>query len=249
MKATVTYIYHNCFILKEPSRTFLFDYPGNLFLNAKMRKIVTTELRDSKVFIFASHSHYDHFNPKIVDLAKTASQAILILSHDIIDKHPQFRKLKNCIIAKPQANYEIEGIRIKTLLSNDQGVAYLIQTGENNIYFGADLAKWSWDEFTPEERRKMEKHFQKAINTLAETKIDIAFENTDQRLANWAGAAEFIETVKPDLFIPMHTFGKTGSLKRFVESLGQTESKIFLYKQVGDTIDFEGGSSPGMLLE
>ncbi len=242
MKVSVTYINHNCFLLKETSRIFLFDYPDGRFLTAKMREIVTSELRDARAFIFASHGHQDHFNPEIASLAKAASQATLVLSDDIIDSHPQFRNLENCLIVKPQGLYETEGIKIKTFPSNDLGVAYLIQIGNLNVYFGGDLAKWSWDDFTPEERRWMEDQFQKTIKTLAESKIDIAFENTDQRLANWAGAAEFIDTVKPALFVPMHTFGKTGSLKRFVENLGKSESKIFLYRKVGEQINFEDWS-------
>lgn len=238
MKATITYIYHNCFILKEASRTFLFDYPSDRFLTSGMREIVINELRDSRVFIFASHGHQDHFNPKIVDLAKVASQATLVLSDDIIDSHPQFRSLENCFIVKTQELYEIEGIKIKTFPSNDLGVAYLIQIENRTIYFGGDLAKWSWDDFTPEERHWMEEHFQKTIEALAECHIDIAFENTDPRLPNWAGAAEFIETVRPDLFIPMHTFGDLNSLGRFVKNLSRTGSKIFQYREIGAKLDF-----------
>jgi len=237
MKATITYINHNCFILKEASRTFLFDYPGDRFLTPKMREIVTAELQGSRAFIFASHSHQDHFNPKIVDLAKVASQATLVLSDEIINNHPQFEKIENCIITKPQGVYKIDKIKVSTFPSNDLGVAYLIKLDELTIYFGGDLAKWSWDEFTPEERSWMERHFQETINSLAKYQIDIAFENTDQRLTNWAGAAEFIKTVKPTLFVPMHTFGKTDSLKRFVKELGQTKSTVFLYQKVGDKID------------
>ncbi len=238
MRATVTYIHHNCFILKEPSRTFLFDYPSDRFLTSKMREIVTNELIGQKVYLFASHSHQDHFNPKLGDLAKVASEATFVLSEDIIKSHPRFGKLENCIISKPSEMYEIDEIKVKTFLSNDLGVAYLIQTGDLTVYFGGDLAKWSWDDFTPEERRWMEEHFLKTVATLAEHQIDIAFENTDPRLPNWAGAAEFIEVAKPKLFVPMHTFGDLGSLERFLKDLGRTESKIFQYRETGAKIDF-----------
>lgn len=238
MKATVTYIHHNCFILKVSSRTFLFDYPDDRFLTAEMREVVTNELQGSKAYIFASHSHQDHFNPKLMDLVKNTSQAVLVLSEDIITKQPRFGKIDNCIIVKPAATYELEQLRINSFPSNDLGVAYLIQSEALNIYFGGDLAKWSWDDFTPEERRWMEDHFQKTIEILTEQRIDIAFENTDPRLPNWAGASEFIRTVKPKLFIPMHTFGDLDSLGRFMKDLGPTESKIFQYRETGDQIDF-----------
>ncbi|MGE5606995.1 MAG: MBL fold metallo-hydrolase [Bacteroidota bacterium] len=238
MKATVTYIYHNCFILKESSRTFLFDYPDDRFLTAKMREVVTNELRGSKVFIFASHSHQDHFNPKLMELAKVASQSTFILSEDIIKKHPRFGKSENCVIVRPSEAYELEKIRIKSFPSNDLGVAYLIQNEGLTVYFGGDLAKWSWDDFTPEERRWMEERFQNTIEALAQHQIDLAFENTDPRLPNWAGAAEFIQIVKPKLFVPMHTFGDLDSLGRFMKDLGPTKSKIFQYRKTGDQIDF-----------
>lgn len=249
MKATVTYIHHNCFILKESSRTFLFDYPDDRFLTSKMREIVTAELRGSRAVIIVSHSHQDHFNRKIDDLAKIASQTTLVLPDELINGHPRFGKVENCIIVKPQEIYELDEIKISTFLSNDLGVAYLIRIGDLTIYFGGDLAKWSWDDFTQTERSWMEDHFQKTIEALAIHQIDIAFENTDPRLPNWAGAAEFIEIVRPTLFVPMHTFGKTESLKRFVENLGRTESKIFLYREVGDQIDFEDDSTSQIPLE
>lgn len=238
MKATVTYIHHNCFILKEPSRTLLFDYPDDRFLTPKMRETVTNKLQGSKAIVFASHSHQDHFNPQLMNLAKIASQATLVLSQDIIKRHPQFGEFKNCLIVKPSEAYGLEKMGIRTFPSNDLGVAYLIQSHGLTVYFGGDLAKWSWDDFTPEKRHWMEEHFQKTIGTLAKQPIDIAFENTDPRLPNWAGATEFLHTVKPKLFVPMHTFGDLDSLDRFTKDLDQTDSKIFQYRKTGDQIDF-----------
>ncbi len=237
MKAVITYVHHNCFILKDSSRTFLFDYPDDRFLTPRMREVVTNGLRGSKAFVFASHSHQDHFNPKLMDLAETTSQATFILSEDIVERHPRFGKVENCIIIKPSKTYELEKIQINSFPSNDLGVAYLIQSGDRTVYFGGDLAKWSWDDFTPRERHWMEEHFQNTIETLAKYRIDIAFENTDPRLPNWAGAAEFIQTVKPKLFVPMHAFGDLHSLEGFVKDLGRTESEIFQYHETGDRID------------
>lgn len=238
MKGTIIYIHHNCFILKESSRTFLFDYPGESYLTPRMREIATNELRGSQAFIFVSHSHQDHFNPKIVDLAKLTANARMIISDDILKSHPRLEKAENCLIVKPEAVYELDEVKITTFSSNDLGVAYLIQSGNLTIYFGGDLAKWSWDEFTPEERRWMEEHFQKTIDSLAKHRIDIAFENTDSRLPNWAGAADFISTVQPELFVPMHTFGDLDSLGRFVQELGPAQSKIFQYRETGAKIEF-----------
>ena len=238
MKIVITYIHHNCFILKGPSWTLLFDYPDDRFLTPQMRETVTNGLWGSKAFIFASHSHQDHFNPQLMDVAKIASQATLVLSQDIIERQPRLGKVENCFIVKPSEVYGLEQMRIKTFPSNDLGVAYLIQTNELTVYFGGDLAKWSWDDFTPEERRWMEGHFQKTIETLAKQPIDIAFQNTDPRLPNWAGATEFLYTVKPKLFVPMHTFGDLDSLGRFMKDLGRIESKIFQYQETGEQIDF-----------
>lgn len=238
MKATITYIHHNCFILKESSRTFLFDYPGEPYLTPRIRESVTNELRGSKALIFVSHSHQDHFNPKIVDLAKLTAKAGIIISDDILKSHPRLEKVENCLSVKPEAVYVLDELKITTFPSNDLGVAYLIQTGNLTIYFGGDLAKWSWDDFTPKECRRMEEHFQKTIDSLAKHRIDIAFENTDSRLANWAGAADFIKAVKPGLFVPMHTFGDLDSLERFVTELGPVESKIFQYRETGAKIEF-----------
>ncbi|MDD5090134.1 MAG: hypothetical protein PHQ23_04380, partial [Candidatus Wallbacteria bacterium] len=102
------------------------------------------------------------------------------------------------------------------------------------VYFGGDLARWVWDDLSAEETTLYLDYYDHLINRLAEEEIDIAFSNADRRIAGWSGAPEFIRTVKPGVFVPMHTFNETHYLEEFGNHMGKTCSNIFLYRQVGD---------------
>jgi L-ascorbate metabolism protein UlaG (beta-lactamase superfamily) len=132
---------------------------------------------------------------------------------------------------------------IHTFLSNDQGVAFLINYANLNIYFGGDLANWQWDGLTKPETRLLVDYFSEVLTKLKQWPIQIAFSNTDPRLNNWSGAAQFIETIKPKLFVPMHTFGETGAINKFLSEHPlqniSSESVFFQYQETGDSILLE----------
>jgi hypothetical protein len=145
----------------------------------------------------------------VFEFEKNAESAQFIISDDVAARGQRSK----IITVSPDSNYAIAGYGVETFKSNDQGVAFLIRAKDRLIYFGGDLAKWSWDEFDAATRNHMETVFYKMIEKLKKQKIDIAFSNADERLANWAGGAEFAKTVAPGVFVPMHSFGNTASIK------------------------------------
>ncbi len=238
MRTEITYIHHNCFILKTGGDCLLFDYPAASYLKSGEAEIVRSKIKGSRLFVFISHGHPDHYTPAVFDLEKHATEAHFIISDDV----GCGRGRTNLISVETDSNYAIAGYRVETFRSNDQGVAFLIHAPEGVVYFGGDLAKWSWDEFDAKTRNYMETVFYKMVEKLKKHRIDIAFSNADERLDNWAGGAEFAKLVAPRVFVPMHAFGNTASIKKFVgenrAAFGEN-IKIFEYCRPGDSICFE----------
>ncbi len=235
----ITYIFHNCFILKWERQTFLFDYPADQYLTEPMRKTVISTVKDTDLSIFSSHNHPDHFNRNITSLNTYCRKVTYILSKDILKKNRQLLELPCCITAGPDQVLQTDCLEITTFRSNDQGVAFLIKLAGLFIYFGGDLANWHWDELTKAEEKLLVNYFREVLTKLQSWPISIAFSNTDPRLKNWAGAAQFIETIKPKLFVPMHTFGETNKLSQFIVENPNLPSRIFIYRDTGDKISLE----------
>lgn len=243
MKAEITYIFHNCFILKIQSRAFIFDYPADRFLTREMKEMVFSEIKKNSLTVLSSHSHQDHFNPDIVEFLKYTPDTTFILSSDILEAGFKIKGLNipnpvddSLVVVEPENRYKVKDFTLQTFQSTDLGVAFLITFAGLKIYFGGDLANWNWDELEPDERSQMEESFRKTLEKLEKQQIHIAFVNADSRLSNWAGAAEFMERIKPELFVPMHSFGQTEKMAEFAKEAPQTGKDIFLYKKPGDKI-------------
>jgi len=239
MQVQISYIHHNCFILKIGRTALLFDYPGDGFLDETRRAAVFAGIQNTDLFVFASHFHPDHFNPRLAELQPYPRRIFYILSSDILKKNRQLANLPECYAASPDQVYRIGDLEARAFLSNDEGVAYLIKYRDTNIYFGGDLANWNWDGLSPAERRLCVDYFAEVLEKLRQWPIAIAFSNADPRLPNWSGAAQFAETVKPKLFVPMHAFGETEKIGQFVKKNPNLPCRIFEYRNTGDSITLE----------
>lgn len=240
MQIQITYIFHNCFTLKLPDKTFLFDYPADQYLDEIRRTAIISQIQNTDLYLFSSHNHADHFNRNFMDLSSYTKSLTGILSRDIVAKNRQFKTISSCHAVEADQSYPMGDFTVDTFLSNDEGVAFLIHHGPINIYFGGDLANWHWEDLNKQELRLLVTYFGEVLEKIKKWPIQIAFSNTDQRLANWAGAAQFMEAVKPKLFVPMHTFGEAQSLVKFMnENPIDPGTEFFQYYQTGDTMNIE----------
>ena len=129
----VTYLDHSGFLLEGKDRYFIFDYYKGELPPLDRKK---------EVLVFCSHSHRDHYNPKIFDLLdERGLRYRAVLANDISDEK-RLSKIEHCFV-EPDQSYQLEsGIRVETLLSNDSGVAFIVSTGEGSIYHAGDLNDW-----------------------------------------------------------------------------------------------------------
>ncbi len=239
MNITITYIHHNCFVLKTPCRTFLFDYPGDSHLPERGEAMVRKAVAGSDLAVFISHSHEDHMNDDLVSMASTAATVRYVLSDDVEDMRPEvIPQDAEVLIVEPDERYEWNGMVIKTLMSNDLGVAFLVTDGNFRFYYGGDLAKWIWKGASSRDREFTENFFRKTMVQVRDFKPHVAFSNVDKRLENMAGGVEAYREARAQVFVPMHTFGDTTWLHE-VEGLNEGgRSQLFLYTSPGERAEF-----------
>ncbi len=243
MKVQITYLYHSCFTLQVDKKVLLFDYPNRSIdstLDEKIRSIV----QGSELYIFISHAHGDHFSPNVTKFSTFAEETHHVASNDvpkktIINKTGCRRNNNTFTQVDPDRNYKIKNLQFKTFKSNDAGVAFFIDLRGKKIYYGGDLAKWNWPEWSEEKVSEHVKAFEDVINELKNEDVDIAFSNMDERLPSWAGPVEFIEKVQPRYFVPMHTFGNEEWIDDLVNEEIKAKSEIFHYEKPGETFYFE----------
>ncbi|MFO8110625.1 MAG: MBL fold metallo-hydrolase [Thermoplasmata archaeon] len=226
-KIKVTYIYHSSFILECSGKTLLFDPPGRGFLPGDIWDTIEKQVKNKDLYVFISHGHGDHYSPRVFDLEAKYTQ--YIVPDDI--NYPN-----NAVVLSDEEIREVKDLHVRTFKSNDQGVAYLIKLHNRTIYFGGDLAKWDWPEWSKKKRRVHVKIFKKTLEHLRGLDIDIAFSNMDKRLKSWAGPVDFIDKVKPKYFVPIHTFGNEEWISDLIEADTPKETTIVQYYKPGDSI-------------
>lgn len=208
------YIYHSCFILEFESYILIFDYYKNPDGKEDYLNEVFSSKKSSnkKILVFSSHSHYDHFNPEILEWSKKHFDISYILSSDIYENNSISLK-NNYFIARENEKISFDSnIEIFSFGSTDLGVSFLVKINNNLIFHAGDLNWWNWgEEDTEEEALEMENNFKMIISNIENTaknlgNIDIAFFPIDPRLGIHSkdGADYFIQVLNPKNLVPMH---------------------------------------------
>lgn len=240
MPARITYVYHNCFILEAGGRTLVFDYPAPEHRNDRAESVVREALEGADAYIFFSHSHPDHCSPEIIELAKAAAHAYYVLSFDVPDMVPEL-DIEGAAVVEPEGDeYQIGDLAVMGLESTDLGVAFLIRTPEALVYFGGDLAEWTWEGLSETALDRERAYFEECLGEISAFGPDIVFANLDVRLANLGGGPQIVRRVKPKVFAPMHGFGKTDLISTAARNMeAPAETVVFVYRETGDTLEID----------
>lgn len=193
----ITYLQHSGVVVEYEDFVLIFDYyKGEL----------PEFSRDRKIYVFASHWHQDHFQKSIFDWKMRYPEIIYILSDDIRAEHTA-----DVIMVSPEQDYEVRGLKIKTLRSTDEGVAFFVwipgKNGEEKrIYHAGDLNWWHWEEEGELYNREMRSSYQKALRFIEGMHVDAAFVPVDPRLgdAYYLGIHYFLEKVDAKAVFPIH---------------------------------------------
>lgn len=229
----VTYIEHSGFIVELKSEILLFDYfKGNI-----------PRLDNNKpIYVFSSHNHHDHFNFKIFELMSRYSDVHYILSNDIKRKFGKNFFTSNCIDEKTynsiqfipaDSEFQDNYIKIETLKSTDEGVAFIVTAGNKTIYHAGDLNLWVWQGESDAYNSKMTSDFQHEIAKINNRHFDIAFLPLDPRQEDWfyKGFDYFMTHTDTDIAYPMH-FWNSPSV---IDKLKNMECSAEYRNKIADT--------------
>lgn len=188
----ITHIYHSGFLVELDHTLLLFDYyQGELPpLNP-----------DKPLFVFVSHSHYDHYVADIWQLSQTHPCVRYVVFHDITTQRSD-----NILAVDYHQHYEWNGLSIDTLRSTDEGCAYAITVEGKQIYHAGDLNWWHWHGESDDFNIWQDKTFHQELESLNGRSFDVAFLPLDPRLQDtaWWGFAEFLRSCACKHVFPMH---------------------------------------------
>jgi len=152
---------------------------------------------EKPVLAMVSHAHGDHRRIELIAQAK-----------GIID------------CPRPGESFTINGVKVRTFGSTDEGVSFLVEAGGRRIFHAGDLNLWHWNnENDPEWTKQATADFEEVMATLAAERIDIAMFPVDPRMGEGydEGACIFNERMKPGVFIPMHFWDHPEAAEEFAK--------------------------------
>lgn len=210
----VTFIEHSAFLIESAVCTLLFDY---------YQGPVPVIDQEKPLYVFASHFHQDHFSKKIFSLFEKHPDVTFVLSSDI-KKHHRLPADRRIILLRPDETWE-DGIRVRTLRSNDEGVAFIVTFPDDEkkppvqfrtVYHAGDLNDWHWDE--EEDSLELIKAYYTELEKIRGSFFDAAFIPLDPRLEEHAqdGILGFAEYADAEQIYPMHMWGNFSVIDSFL---------------------------------
>ena len=180
----INHIYHSCYTISTKKHQLIFDYfQGELKLEEEKIKI-----------FFVSHGHDDHYSPKIHPLADAV----------VLWEGMPYRDDKTYALA-PEEELELEGIRIRTSGSTDEGLAFEIEVEGKRIVHVGDLNNWVWPEDTKEERNQMNDDFLYSLMKFKKEPDALLFPIDYRLKENYTiGVDQAVDYLKPKLLFPLH---------------------------------------------
>lgn len=186
----VIFIHHSCFLVEVDDLVLIFDYFGGDRVNGfHFTGKIPDYAPDTKIYMFASHKHQDHFDMDILRWSEKYTNIHYILSKDIrisphfLQKHgidPGVRKKVTFVSANN--HYEVDDLKIQTLLSTDAGVAFYVNVRGVSIFHAGDLNDWKMEHVGELINGKQERAFRHEIRKLADKPVNFAFVPMDPRL-------------------------------------------------------------------
>ena len=130
----VIFLHHSSFLVEIDDKVLIFDYfDGNKVNGYTFKGKIPEYAPDTKIYMFASHSHKDHYDMDVLRLADKYENIKYIFSKDIrispnfLSKHGINPKVRDRVtFVVPDKDYDVDGIKIKTLRSTDTGVAFYV---------------------------------------------------------------------------------------------------------------------------
>lgn len=230
----ITYLKHSGFLVETDHTYLLFDYWKGEIPPLDYAKTL---------YVFASHVHHDHYTKAVYKLENLCQHVEYILSSDIKEVDPSWKKAEHVCFMAPYDSYEKNGLMVKTLFSTDEGVAFIVTVDGKKIYHAGDLHLWYWPGEPDEDNEWHTNRYKEEIAKLEGETFDLAFLVLDPRQdeAYSLGMDYFLSKVKATYVFPMHLWGKYELIEQFKKEheLKHLLSKIMTYDKPGQSFTLE----------
>lgn len=203
----VAYLDNSGFALDTPTAILVFDYYKD---PARALEKMLRENAEKPVLFFVSHSHYDHFNPEIFNLAQNHKRQFVISNEVVLERSRHSDAPIAWVSVGDNIDSLLGDVAVKVFGSTDAGVSYLVTLPDGKTIFHAgDLNYWHWqEESTVEEVKHAYNAFVHEMQRIMQEvkELYICFFPVDPRMGtDFAhGAQLFMENISVEYFFPMH---------------------------------------------
>jgi L-ascorbate metabolism protein UlaG (beta-lactamase superfamily) len=238
-EAKVWFLGHSGWAIKTQNHFLVFDY----FCNTWDRKpddsclasgcIIPEEIKDMNVTVFSTHSHGDHYDPRIFNWKESVPGIEYVLCWN------QDTDGKEYTLVPIHEERKIEDMSVYAHYSTDLGGGYLIEVDGLTLLHMGDHANGEDDLMAA---------YTDEIDLIAERAdgIDILFAgirgcSLGQPEQVKKGIYYTLENLQPELFVPMHAGSHSFAYKEFTETAKNdgfdVEMKYVIHK--GDRFKYE----------
>ncbi len=209
----ITFLYHSAFLVELETCTLLFDWTGE-------RPLPPYDTQ-KPLYVFSSHHHHDHYTPRIFSLGMDNVTYILASCIRLSAKRKAGLGIDDRCVHRLRAGVTetIGDVTVRTIRSNDAGVAFIVCVGETSMFHAGDLNNWYWEEEAKEWNDRIAAVFRRSLADLQGLAVDVAFLPLDGRLgkAFYWGFHQFMQQITCRLAFPMHCWGDFSVVPRLKE--------------------------------
>lgn len=210
----IIFIHHSCFLVELDDKVLIFDYfDGDKVEGMHFTGKLPSYEPDTKIYMFASHSHKDHYDMDILRLTDKYSNIHYVFSKDIrisphfLSKHGIDPTVRDRVtFVSPDNTYHVDDLDIMTLRSTDAGVAFYVASNGVSLFHAGDLNDWEWDGAGDLINGRVRRAFRHEIKKLSEKPINVAFFPMDPKLMEYQfkGFDFFLQNTSAEFVFPMH---------------------------------------------
>jgi ankyrin repeat protein/L-ascorbate metabolism protein UlaG (beta-lactamase superfamily) len=215
-QAAVWFLGHSGWAVKTQNHFLVFDYfvnpnepkPGDTCLASGF--VCPAEIKDQNVTVFSTHSHPDHFDPRIFSWKNTIPAISYVCCWEPAGVRDSYT------LVPVHGQKEVDGMQVYVNHSTDLGGGYLVEVDGLTLFHMGDHANGE---------DGLMKEFTDEIDMIAamDKDIDILFGpirgcSLGQPEQVKKGLYYAMDKLHPALFIPMHSGGHSSEYRKFVDA-------------------------------
>lgn len=229
----IIFIHHSCFLVELDDKVLIFDYfDGDKVEGMHFTGKLPSYEPDTKIYMFASHSHKDHYDMDILRLTDKYPNIHYVFSKDIrisphfLSKHGIDSAVRDKVtFVSPDNTYHVDDLDIMTLRSTDAGVAFYVASNGVSLFHAGDLNDWEWDGAGDLINGRVRRAFRHEIKKLSEKPINVAFFPMDPKLMEYQfkGFDFFLQNTSAEFVFPMHMWQDYSGINEYKKRLSNKE--------------------------